>query len=157
MDLTASITDFFGGGDQAVLPHLSVDCAVFGFHGRELKVLLGRMRNADRWTLPGGYVLRDESLDAAAARVLCERTGLERVFLQQFHAFGDTDRGEAMVQEVLAGMGVDVPSGHWITQRHVTIGYLALVDFAEVRPSPSRNDSARSTGHPDGAPGARPA
>jgi ADP-ribose pyrophosphatase YjhB (NUDIX family) len=109
---------------------------VVGFHGGELKVLLLKWRQSDRWSLPGGFVGRDESLDAAAERILRERTGLERIFLQQFHAFGRPDRGEAEILTFLSEIGVEVPAGHWIADRHVTIGYLALVDVAEVRPTP---------------------
>ena len=92
MDLATSASDFLADGHRTVIPHLSVDCAVFGFDGAALQVLLLRLRGADRWSLPGGYVQWEESLDAAAARVLRERTGLDRLFLRQFHAFGAPDR-----------------------------------------------------------------
>src|SRR5258707_12883412 len=40
------------------------------------------------WSLPGGFVHMDESIDEAAARVLLSKTGLRRVFLEQLYTFG---------------------------------------------------------------------
>ncbi|MBC7893328.1 MAG: NUDIX domain-containing protein, partial [Sphingobacteriaceae bacterium] len=61
------------------LPGLSLDCVVFGFHDNQLKVLLLRWKGTDEWSLPGGFILKTESLDAAAQRVLAERTGLNSI------------------------------------------------------------------------------
>ena len=135
-DARAVLAEFFAGGDRDFLPHLSVDCAILGFHGGELKVLLLRWRGSEAWSLPGGFVRRDEPLDAAAARVLRERTGLERIYLQQFHAFGGTDRREDALLPALRALGVDVPRDHWFAGRIVSVGYVALVDFAEATPTP---------------------
>jgi 8-oxo-dGTP diphosphatase len=44
------------------------------------------------WSLPGGFVRMDESLDAAAGRVLHAKTGLEKVFLEQLYTFGCPQR-----------------------------------------------------------------
>jgi 8-oxo-dGTP diphosphatase len=41
-----------------------------------------------RWALPGGFIALDESLDAAAARLLARGTGLKGVFLEQLYTFG---------------------------------------------------------------------
>ena len=77
------------------LPHVSIDCVVFGFHGAGLKLLLLKWKGVDTWTLPGGYVGHRQSVDDAAHQVLQARTGLRRVHLRQFHAFGDLGRKEA--------------------------------------------------------------
>lgn len=122
--------------DVELLPHVSVDCAVFGFHGGELKILLVKWKHLGRWSLPGGHVRRDESIDRAAGRVLRERTGLDRIFLQQFHAFGDTNRGEHVLRGFSAALGLAGSEQEWMVDRVVSIGYLALVDFAEVAPTP---------------------
>ena len=79
-------------GENSFLPSVSVDCVIFGFHEGELKVLLIKHRYRDMWSLPGGFVSKDEPCDAAAYRVLKDRTGLTEVFLQQFFTFGDTER-----------------------------------------------------------------
>jgi 8-oxo-dGTP diphosphatase len=120
------------------LPHLSVDCSIFGFHGGELKILLVKWKGVERWCLPGGYVRRDESLDEAACRVLEERTGLKQIYLQQFRAFGGTQRGEEVLRGIFAKLGIEVPAELWIFGRTVSVGYLALVDFAEVTPAADR-------------------
>jgi ADP-ribose pyrophosphatase YjhB (NUDIX family) len=136
MDPRTVLTEFFAGGDRAFLPHLAVDCAILGFHAGELKVLLLRWRGATAWSLPGGFVRKDEPLDRAAERVLRERTGLERIYLQQFHAFGGTDRREDALRPALRALGVEAPRDHWLLSRVVSIGYVALVDFAGAAPSP---------------------
>lgn len=128
--------DFLAQADRDFLPHLSVDCAIFGCDAGALRVLLLRWKHLDRWSLPGGFVRRDESVDDAAARVLHERTGLERVFLRQFHAFGGTDRHEDSGIPALEAMGVLVPRDHWLVRRVVSIGYLALVDLARAEVTP---------------------
>jgi ADP-ribose pyrophosphatase YjhB (NUDIX family) len=136
MDARHVLTDFFAGGDRAFLPSLSVDCSILGFHDGELKVLLLRWRGTDRWSLPGGFVRLDEPLDQAAARVLSERTGLERIYLQQFHAFGGIARRERELLPVFASLGIQVPPDHWMVRRVVSVGYLALVDFARATLTP---------------------
>ena len=74
---------------------LSVDCIIFGFDENKLKVLIGH-RNMDpgrgAWSLYGGFVHHDESLDQAADRTLQELTGLKNVYMRQVGAFGDIDR-----------------------------------------------------------------
>src|SRR5262249_58564165 len=45
-----------------------------------------------RWALPGGFVRMDESLDAAARRVLHEKAHIASAFLEQLYTFGAVDR-----------------------------------------------------------------
>jgi 8-oxo-dGTP diphosphatase len=74
---------------------LTVDCAVFGFDGAALQVLLIRRGLApfkNRWALPGGFVRVEETLDDAARRELEEETGLSGVFLEQLYTFGSVNR-----------------------------------------------------------------
>lgn len=141
MDAPSQLTQFFAGGDRDYLPHLSVDCAILGFHAGELKVLLLRWKGADSWSLPGGFVRQDEALDDAAARVLRERTGLDRIYLQQFHAFGTTDRREDTLRPAIESLGVTVPRDHWLFRRVVAVGYVALVDFDEAVPTPDAHSA----------------
>jgi ADP-ribose pyrophosphatase YjhB (NUDIX family) len=81
---------------------LSVDCIIFGFDNNKLKILIGK-RNMDpgrgEWSLYGGFVRNDESLDEAAHRTLRELTGLRNIFMRQVGAFGNLDRdpGERVV------------------------------------------------------------
>lgn len=73
----------------------SVDNIIFGFDEGDLKVLLIK-RGAEpfkgMWALPGDLVYPNEDLDAAAARVLEELTGLRDVYLEQVNAFGAVNR-----------------------------------------------------------------
>jgi 8-oxo-dGTP diphosphatase len=125
---------FFTRGYAKFLPHVSVDCVIFGFHHAELKLLLLKWKQAKVWTLPGGYVGRRESLEAAAHRVLRERTGLTDVFLHQFHAFGGTRRKEASIRKLFETLDLPVARGAWPLGRVISIGYYALVDFSKVKP-----------------------
>ena len=52
-----------------IIPQLSIDCVIFGFHEHELKVLLLKWKNLDYWALPGGFVFQWDSIDAAAKRI----------------------------------------------------------------------------------------
>ena len=82
--------------------YLSVDCIIFGFDKGELKLLLLK-RNFEpakgKWSLMGGFVQEEESVDDAAKRVLAELTGLNDVFMEQVGTFGDTNRdpGERVI------------------------------------------------------------
>jgi ADP-ribose pyrophosphatase YjhB (NUDIX family) len=131
------LKEFIDKAGQLYLSHLSLDCVVFGFHDSQRKVLLLKMKNADRWSLPGGFVKPEESMESAAIRVLKERTGLERVFLRQFHVFSDPGRSDN--EEKIAHLnaaGITVASGHWFLQRFLSVGFYALVDLSTVTPQP---------------------
>lgn len=123
-------------GFSDLLDHISLDCVVFGFHENQMKVLLLRMKYSHEWALPGGFVHGHESLETAANRVLKERTGLSRIFLQQFHVFSDPSRSKhnPAVPDVLQSGG---PLGQeWFNQRFISVGFYALVDFSKVEPKP---------------------
>lgn len=78
--------------------YVAVDCIIFGINKGELSLLLLK-RNFEpakgKWSLMGGFVQKDESVDDAAKRVLCELTGLKNVFMEQVGAFGAIDRDPA--------------------------------------------------------------
>lgn len=77
---------------------ISVDCVIFGFDENKLKVLLIRSdlkKYSGKWTLLGDLVFPQEDLDAAAYRVLKQRTGLNDVYLEQVHTFGKVGRHPA--------------------------------------------------------------
>lgn len=125
---------YFREAAEHCLPGLSLDCVVIGFHDTQLKVLLLRWKGTDEWSLPGGFILKTESIDAAAQRVLTERTGLDSIFLHQFHVFGEASRYDEEQNWQRMGL-VMKPDGTW-PARTVSVGYFALVDFAQVKPSP---------------------
>ena len=116
---------------QNFVEHISVDCAIFGFHNGIMKVLLLKYYDLDLWSLPGGFVFNDEDLREAASRVLYERTHLSDIFLDQFHTFGRISRTENNVHQILLkNRNIEVPKNHWIFQRFITVGYCSLIDFS---------------------------
>jgi len=91
---------------------LAVDCIIFGFDGEVLKILLikrGFQPEKGNWSLMGGFVQNDESLDQAANRILKQLTGLEGVYLEQLYTFGDPNRDPL--------------------ERTVSVAYFALIDI----------------------------
>ncbi len=127
-----SVQEFYEHGDKYFLPHISIDCVIFGFHDNQLKVLLLEWKDSLRWSLPGGFILKDEDIDRAATTILLKRTGLEKIHLQQFHTFGTPDRDRKK-------NGITVPKGvnskSWIMDRFITIGYWAMVEHYKVTPT----------------------
>ena len=95
-------------GSYPTVP-LTVDCVIFGFHENSLKVLLIKSDLAKyegQLSLLGDKVNADEDLDAAANRVLKQRTGMTDVFLEQVHTFSKPDRhpGGRVVTTVYASL-----------------------------------------------------
>lgn len=74
---------------------VAVDCIIFGFDGSSLKALLihrGFAPEKGKWSLMGGFVKKNESVDDAAARILHELTGLGNIYMEQLHCFGNVGR-----------------------------------------------------------------
>ncbi|WP_295771749.1 NUDIX domain-containing protein [uncultured Mucilaginibacter sp.] len=115
---------------KSCIAHVSVDCVVFGFHQSSLKVLLLKMKGFDKWGLPGGYVKTNEDLNHAAHRILKARTGATDLYLEQFNVFGNVGRSEADMAHL--------PQSFWQRQRFVSVGYYALVNYAEITPVTDR-------------------
>jgi 8-oxo-dGTP diphosphatase len=125
------LKSFLLNGHKDFLPHISVDCVIFGFHNNQLKVLLLKWKDRGSWCVPGGFVMRDESLDDSAKRTLQERTGLKDIFLRQFQAFGNPGREKGKRPFKITGA-----SKSWLMERFITLGYWALVEFSKVTPKP---------------------
>jgi 8-oxo-dGTP diphosphatase len=102
---------------------VSVDCVIFGYDEKELKVLLIKSDLEEfegLHSLLGDLVRPDEDLDKASYRILKERTGLDDVYLEQVHAFGGINRH---------------PSG-----RVITIAYYSLLDIKNHKLQLSNNE-----------------
>lgn len=102
---------------------VSVDCVIFGYEDKELKVLLiqSDLEEFDGlYSLLGDLVRPDEDLDSAPYRVLKERTGLDDVYLEEVSAFGNVSRH---------------PSG-----RVVTIAYFSLINIRNYKLRQTDND-----------------
>jgi hypothetical protein len=76
---------------------VAVDAIIFGFNENEfdLKLLLLK-RNFEpekgKWSLMGGFVAPNESLDQSAQNIVSRLTGLHNVYMEQLFAFGDINR-----------------------------------------------------------------
>lgn len=95
--------------------HVGVDCIIFAVNNDRLSVLLVKRDfepEKGKWSLIGGFVGEDESVDCAAKRVLRELTGLEDVFIRQLGAFGEIDRDPGA--------------------RVVSVAYFALLNYKDV-------------------------
>lgn len=102
---------------------ISVDCVIFGYEDKELKVLLIKSdleEFKDFYSLLGDLVGPEEDIDTASYRILKERTGLDDVYLEQVHTFGSVDRH---------------PSG-----RVITVSYYSLIDISHHRLKLSHNE-----------------
>ena len=93
------MTGYYGEHSKVFV---SVDCIVFGFDNDKLKLLIGRRQmdpGRNEWSLYGGFVGEDESLEEAANRVLYSLTGLKNIYMKQVGAFGaiDRDPGERVI------------------------------------------------------------
>ena len=133
------ILDFLEKGDEFFLPNLSIDIVVIGYEQNELKCLL--LKIGDRWVLPGGYILKEETVDNAALRILKERTTLESPHLDFLSVFGDKDRsfGEQF-RQFAQERNIPWRDDYWVNSRFVTLSYYSLVDMARTFPSPGPYD-----------------
>ncbi len=122
------------------IDQLSIDCVVFGYQSKTLKVLITKIINIDNcYALPGGFILQNEDIDIAARRILNERTSLDHIYLDQFKAFGKNNRrDQRFIQQVMenqiwntnqSGIKIDL---NWLDKRFVSLGYYALVDIENV-------------------------
>lgn len=111
-------------GQSRVL--VAVDCIIFGFDGENFKLLLiqrGFAPEKKRWSLMGGFVQLEESIDEAANRVLKQLTGLENVFMEQLHTFGNPKRDPA--------------------ERTIAVAYVALIDIQKYEQQLSQEFHAK--------------
>jgi ADP-ribose pyrophosphatase YjhB (NUDIX family) len=119
------------------LPGLAIDMVIFGFHHRQLKILLLKYENTGLFALPAGFIKKEENVNDAARRALAERTGLSNIYLEQFYVFGDYNRHDpAPLKAIMKGKGLAPQNDHWLLSRFVSVGFYALVDFMQAVPSP---------------------
>ena len=107
-------------------PAITADCVVFGYDGREIKVLLikrGKEKEAStaaytgEWALPGGFldVEKDLTISHTASRELKEETGL-KLSAKDFKEVGSYSDSKRDPRE-----------------RVITIAHYVLVKLAEVQ------------------------
>lgn len=93
---------------------VAVDCIIFGFDGHQLQALLikrGFEPEKGKWSLMGGFVHAEESVDQAAIRILHQLTGMDDIYMEQLYCFNDVDRDAE--------------------GRVISIAYFALINIAD--------------------------
>jgi 8-oxo-dGTP diphosphatase len=123
--------------EKNYLSHIAFDSVIFGFSGQRLKILIMEYHNTGLYALPGGFVMHNEDLDLAVQRGLMERTGLDNIYLEQFHTFGNVERYKPEVmRNILQADGHAIDSDHWMLERFISVAYYALInsDKVETRP-----------------------
>jgi len=76
-------------------PSLAVDLILMSIvQGKPAALLIRRDEHPGLgcWALPGGFVAMDESLDAAAHRVLATKARMANAYVEQLYTFGAVDR-----------------------------------------------------------------
>lgn len=133
------------------VPQLSIDCVIFGFSNKKLCVLLPQIESKNEiWSLPGGFIRQDESIEEAAQRILKERTNLEAIYLEQFDVFGHKNRINTLFtnqetqkkEQYLDSLSFTPSQREWLSKRFVSIGYFALVDMHKVNPQKGMLDES---------------
>ncbi len=136
---------------QNYISQVSIDCVIFGYHERQLKVLIPKINfKGDFWALPSGFVYQDEDIDQAAERILRDRTGIQDIYLEQFRVFGKASRTNKPFLDELIAFNFDKlnvkneaqQEYDWFTKRFISIGYYALVDINKVVPQKTDLDES---------------
>lgn len=134
-------------GTEKYISNLSIDCVIFGYENKELKVLVAKSKLGDGfWNLPGGYIMKTESIENAASRTLRVRTGLENIYLEQFRVFGHENRiiDSKFRAFLLAHLTekYNQADAEWMTDRFICIGFYALVEISKVHPQKGELDES---------------
>jgi len=93
---------------------VAVDCIIFGFRDNHISLLVHQREMEPARggvSLMGGFVRENESVEAAAIRVLTDLTGLENIFMEQVGVYGAVDRDPG--------------------ERVISCAYYALIDINE--------------------------
>ena len=140
MESFAELEYLINEGYETYRSASTVDCAIFGYHEGEVKLLLVKNKILIKWVCPGGYIKKTESLDEAAARITMERTGIQNLFLKQFKAFGNPGRNSAIgsfdEQKLYELTGLTIGPDNWLMEETITIGFYAITNIVVAEPKP---------------------
>lgn len=138
--------------EQKVIQQLAIDCVIFGYQERELKVLISKLNfKGDFYSLPSGYIFQNEGVDEAAHRILKERTGISNIYLEHFKNFGQADRSnkvflESIIAQNQQHFNEDVKltkeDFDFLSSRFISLAYYALVDISKVTPTKTGIDES---------------
>ena len=81
---------------------VAVDCIVFGFDSKEIKLLLFKRRVEPlkgEWSLVGAFIKKHLTIEDGAKQILFESTGLKDVYLKELKTYSDLERdpGERVI------------------------------------------------------------
>ena len=81
---------------------VAVDCIVFGFDSKEIKLLLFKRRVEPlkgEWSLVGAFIKKHLTIEAGAKQILFESTGLKNVYLKELKTYSELNRdpGERVI------------------------------------------------------------
>ena len=137
---------------QTYIPQLAIDCVIFGYKDKELKVLVSKLYlKGDIYSLPNGFIFQHEGIDEAAQRILKERTGISNIFLAHYKNFGQAERSNRVLLENILEQNREHFAGEikltqeeidWLSNRFISLGYYALVDINKVTPTKSDLDES---------------
>ena len=91
-------------------------CTLFTVKEGEVKVLLVQRSNKpypDKWMLPSGAVYNNEDCETAIKREMIEKTGVDGIYVEQFHTFSDPNRSPLM--------------------RMIAVGYIGIVNSENIK------------------------
>ena len=89
---------------------VNVICFKIDWEEKMLNVLLLKrsiVPQKNKWSLPGGFVQGDETLEEAARRIFVTETGISPAYLSQFRSYSDIKRDNRIINE-LSGQKVRV-------------------------------------------------
>jgi 8-oxo-dGTP diphosphatase len=127
--------------DKDSIPQLSVNCVIFGFHEKKLKVVVNKIDLGEKTlhVLPGGYVKQTEDLTDSVERIVRDSTGLKNILFKQFEVFGNASRSFAKEIPTSTAMNEDDKVLlDFFSKRFVSICYLALVDYSKIDLKPTQ-------------------
>jgi 8-oxo-dGTP diphosphatase len=128
---------------QECLPGLSIECVILGYENQQLKTLVFKSRGELSWSLPGGFIKKEEDVEVAANRIVEERAGIKLLYLRQFHVFGSKTKSYAQLSNYPGqvdswmkkwGLNEDQELKDWFSKRLVTLGFYALVEISNHHP-----------------------
>jgi len=132
MDLRKQMLPLSEGHENLEL-NLSVDCVIFTIRDRKLKVLLTKLSPEMNWMLPGGFMAKNEDADQAANRILKFRTGVDKVYLNQFQIFSKPNRFTFnSISQFLPLSEEEISYLNKLPERVISIGYFALVNYQAI-------------------------
>ncbi len=113
---------------------VGVDNVIFSVDSEQNRVLVlltkrTSLPDLGQWSLPGTFVRLNESLEAAAYRVLAEKIKVENLYLEQLYSFGDQPQSDSGDRRLPAQDKIAFSP----TRRYLSVSYFALVSFEDAQ------------------------